>query len=150
MAHTIWLIYYGRHKSPLKEPHLILKSRVYSREVVHINMAINNIIHGISAEATDLEYRDSNLTLMRHNLFEANNEWQFTSYAYHIGDYDDEMIAEAITKDGFIWQRPFSFDFAVTVHISPQNFSFWFKTINLGTERPISALFIFIHRPLWT
>ena len=113
-------------------------------------MAINNIIHGISAEATDLEYKDSNLTLMRHNLFEANNEWQFTSYAYHIGDYDDEMIAETVTKDRFI--RPLSFDFAVTVHIDPHNFSFWFKTINLGTERPISAPFIFIHvnRPLWT
>ena len=81
---------------------MILKSRVYPREVVHINMAINNIIHGISAEATDLEYKDSNLTLMQHNLFEENNEWQFTSYAYHIGDYDDEMIAETITKDGYI------------------------------------------------
>ena len=78
-------------------------------------MAINNIIHGIPAEATDLEYKDSNLTLMQHNLFEENNEWQFTSYAYHIGDYDDEMIAETVTKDRFI--RPLSFDFAVTVHI---------------------------------
>ena len=64
-------------------------------------MAINNIRHGISTEATDLEYKDSNLTLMQHNLFEESNEWQFTSYAYHIGDYDDEMIAETITKDGY-------------------------------------------------
>ena len=87
--------------SRFKEPHLILKSRVYPREVVHINMAINNIVHGIPAEATDLEYKDSNLTLMQHNLFEENNEWKFTSYAYHIGDYDDEMIAETITKGGY-------------------------------------------------
>ena len=64
-------------------------------------MAINNIVHGIPAEATDLEYKDSNLTLMQHNLFEENNEWKFTSYAYHIGDYDDEMIAETITKGGY-------------------------------------------------
>ena len=66
-------------------------------------MAINNIIHGISAEATDLEYENPNLTLTQHNLFEENNEWQFTSYAYHIGAYDDEMIAETITKAGFVW-----------------------------------------------
>lgn len=64
-------------------------------------MAINNIVHSIPAEATDLEYKDSNLTLMQHNLFEENNEWKFTSYAYHIGDYDDEMIAEIITKGGY-------------------------------------------------
>ena len=62
----------------IQEPHLILKSRVYPREVVHINMAINNIIHNIDPEATDLQYENSNLTLFRHKLFEENNEWRLT------------------------------------------------------------------------
>ena len=38
-------------------------------------MAVNNVIHNISADATDLNYADSNLTLFKHDLFESNNEW---------------------------------------------------------------------------
>ena len=38
-------------------------------------MAVNNVIHNLSADATDLDYADSNLTLFKHDLFESNNEW---------------------------------------------------------------------------
>ena len=38
-------------------------------------MAINNLVHDLPADANDLNYADSNLTLFQHELFETNNEW---------------------------------------------------------------------------
>ena len=38
-------------------------------------MAINNLVHDLPADANDLNYANSNLTLFQHELFETNNEW---------------------------------------------------------------------------
>ena len=113
-------------------------------------MAINNIVHGIPAEATDLEYKDSNLTLMQHNLFEENNEWKFTSYAYHIGDYDDEMIAETITKGGSnftanrVWHGFFRFLTMTERKLSPKKLQ-----IDLVLVRNVSYIYLTLYIPIF-